>query len=185
VAFFSLVRPTQNVQQLAMAEDGTLDWRDDGARPVRKFLVIVDSTDESRGALRFAARRAANTGGSVLLLYVIEPASFGHWASVESLMKEEAEQEAKEILEELSGEVEKLTGIPAEKIIRNGKAHEEVVNLIEEDPNIGILVLGAATDRDGPGPLVTALAGNMSGSFPIPMSLVPGNLTFEQIDELT
>ena len=53
----------------------------------RKFLVVVDGTPEAHAALRFAARRAHGTGGSVALLLVIEPGGFEHWLGIESLVK--------------------------------------------------------------------------------------------------
>ena len=75
--------------------------------------------------------------------------------------------------------------ITAEEIIREGQRAEEIVKLIEEDEDFGILVLGAATDPAGPGPLVSLLAaGAKAGTFPIPITIVPGNLTLEEIEGL-
>ena len=87
----------------------------------RKFLCVVDDSPECRLALRFAFRRAARTGGGVLLLYVIEPADFQHWMAVESLMKEEAREEAEEILQTLADEVSQWSGIMPEFAIREGR----------------------------------------------------------------
>jgi hypothetical protein len=69
--------------------------------------------------------------------------------------------------------------------VREGKAADLIVELIAEEPDISILVLGAGTGKKGPGPLVSSLAGKLSGKFPIPITVVPGNLSFEQIDSLT
>ena len=69
-----------------------------------------------------------------------------------------------------------------EEIVREGQLAGEIVKLIEEDREIGILVLGASTDPSGPGPLVSSLAaGTKAGTFPIPVTIVPGNLTLEEI----
>ena len=71
----------------------------------RKFLVVVDGTPESRAALRWAERRAHGNGGQLALLVVLEPGGFEHWLGVETLMKEEAKENAEQILKELSAEV--------------------------------------------------------------------------------
>ena len=150
----------------------------------RKFLVVVDETPECRVALRFAAQRARNTGGGVALLYVMEPAEFQHWMFVGDLMQDEARAEAERVLQGLAAEVNALTSIVPELVVREGRRSDELLALIDSDPGIRVLVLGAAPGPQGPGPLVSALAGQMSGTFRIPITVVPGNLTDEQIDEL-
>ena len=55
----------------------------------RKFLVILDDSPELDAALYFAASRASHTGGSLVLLYVIEPQDFQHWMGVNEIQKEE------------------------------------------------------------------------------------------------
>lgn len=151
----------------------------------RNFLVIVDDTPECRLALRFAGRRAKRTGGGVMLLKVIEPADFQHWMTVENLMREEAREEAEELLQSLAAEVSDLTGIVPEYRIREGTRVDEILALIEEEQGIRLLVLGASTDKEGPGPLVSRLAGQMAGSMRIPVTIVPGNMTPAEIDDVT
>jgi len=149
-----------------------------------KFLVVVDETPECRLALRFAALRARKTGGGVTLLRVIEPPDFQGFMAVEKIYLEEAHAEAQEILQKLSAEVHSIAGIMPELVIRDGKKRDAILKLIEEDPGIRILVLGASIDREGPGPLVSSLAGQMAGSMRVPLTIVPGRLTPEEIDEL-
>ena len=151
----------------------------------RIFLVVVDATEEMKVALRFACRRARNTGGRVALLYVMEPADFQHWMAVEEKMREERREEAERVLHDLSAEVNALTGQVPILYAREGKASDLIIEIIEEEPDISILVLGAGTSKKGPGPLVSSLAGKLSGKFPVPITVVPGNLTLEQIDALT
>jgi hypothetical protein len=55
--------------------------------------------------------------------------------------------------------------------------------LIEEDADIGILVLAAGTGKEGPGPLVSGL-GKTAGTFPIPFAIVPGHLSDDDIDSM-
>jgi nucleotide-binding universal stress UspA family protein len=151
----------------------------------RKFLVVVDDTPECKVALRFAARRAQATGGGVTLLYVMEPAEFQHWMFVGDLMEQESREEAERLLQGLAAEVNDLTSIVPELLVREGRRRDELLALIEEDPEVRVLVLGAAPGPEGPGPLVSALAGELSGSFSIPITVVPGTLTDAQVDELT
>ena len=151
----------------------------------RLFLVVVDASEEMSVALHFACRRAHNTGGRVALLYVLEPADFQHWMAVEEKMREERREEAERVLNDHAAAVNTLTGHMPVLYLREGKASDLVVELIEEEPNISILVLGAGTGKKGPGPLVSSLAGKLSGKFPIPITVVPGNLSLEQIDALT
>jgi len=69
--------------------------------------------------------------------------------------------------------------------IREGRRRDELLALIEEEPGISILVLAASTANEGPGPLVSALTDKMINRMRIPVTVVPGNLTDEQVDALT
>ena len=151
----------------------------------RIFLVVLDATEEHRKALRFASLRAKRTGGRVALLYVIEPAEFKHWMAVEDIMREERREEAETLLHEVSADVQELSGKTPVYFLREGDLAEELLKLINEEKSISILVLAAASGSKGPGPLVTALTGKGSGSLPVPLTVVPGGLTDEEIDALT
>lgn len=150
-----------------------------------KFLVVVDDTPEVRVALRYATRRARRVASGVTLLRVIAPADFQHWLGVEKLMREEARDDAERLLQDLSAQVHNDSGITPELVIREGRTRDELLKLIDEDPDIRMLVLAAAPGSEGPGPLVTALAGQMSGNLRVPITVVPGSLSDEQVDELT
>ena len=162
-----------------------MDERQEGNLTRRKFLCVVDDSPECRLALRFAFRRAARTDGGVILLYVIEPADFQHWVAVETLMKEEAREEAEIILQTLADEVSRLSGIIPEFAIREGRKLEQLLSLLDDEPEGRLLVLGASADKDGPGPLVSALAGPQLGQLRIPITVVPGTLSIDQIDDVT
>jgi nucleotide-binding universal stress UspA family protein len=151
----------------------------------RVFLVVVDETEEMRNALRYACRRAQHTSGRVALLHVVEPAEFQHWLGVGRVMEEEARVEAEQRMQTLASEVFAQTGRMPVVHIREGKRPEELVALLQEDPSISLLVLATATGSGGPGPLVTFLMGNLGPRVRIPVTLVPGELSVEEIDALT
>lgn len=151
----------------------------------RTFLCVVDDTKEFGAALQFACHRANNANGRVALIYVIQPAEFQHWMAVGERMREEAREEAEEMLNVVSSVVQKRTGHMPVLYIREGKVHEEVTNLIKEEEGISLLVLGAATGTNGPGPLVSYLVEKMTGVLRIPVTVVPGNLSEEDIVAIT
>jgi nucleotide-binding universal stress UspA family protein len=150
----------------------------------RKFLVVVDETPECRVALRFAARRAQHTGGIVTLLFIVAPADFQQWAGVERVMREEAYQEAERALHEAAKTVNDIVGAMPELVIREGRSLDEIRAVLKDDRAIAILVLAAGTAKEGPGPLVSLIAGPAAGAYPIPVTVVPGSLTDEQVDAL-
>ena len=142
----------------------------------RKFLVVIDDTPECARAVLYAARRAETTGGGVVMLYVIVPGDFQHWIGVENIMRAEAMEAAEATLGRFAETVRGFCTIEPQMVIREGNRAEEIAKLIDEDEDIAILVLAAGTDKEGPGPLVTAIAGKASGTFPVPITIVPGNL---------
>jgi nucleotide-binding universal stress UspA family protein len=169
-----------------MSSDDTQSLMENPAKTRRKFLCVVDASSECSAAVHFAARRASQSGGRVALLFVIEPEEFQHWAAVKDIMLEEARTEAEEVLQRQAVKVKEVAGEAAELVIREGKIQEQIHQLIVEDKSVGVLVLGAATGKDGPGPLVSTLAGrDHSSRFPIPVTVVPGDLTTDEIDALT
>ncbi|TYO89198.1 universal stress protein [Oceanicella actignis] len=149
---------------------------------MRKFLVVVDETPECLNAIRFAARRAAKTGGGVQMLFVIRPEEFQHWIGVAEVMRQEAREAAEARFQELAETLRETAGVMPEFVIREGEAVEQILAQIREDPQIGVLVLGAGAEGDGPGPLVSQLAGRMAGRMPVPITVVPGSMSEEQLD---
>jgi nucleotide-binding universal stress UspA family protein len=151
----------------------------------RKFLVVVDETPECESALAFAASRAKRTKGQLALLYVIEPEGEAlHWLGVEEMAREEGLGKAKAVFRLFSRKLRAMgfEELVPEEIVREGSKAEEITKAIEEDRDIGVLVLGASRDPSGPGPLVSSLAGGkFAGSFPVPITVVPGHLSTEEI----
>ncbi len=165
----------------------TQETTQDQSKPTsnRTFLVVVDDSEEMAVALRFACQRAKRTTGRVALLRVCEPAEFQHWMAVGNLMREEARQQAEELVQRLSAEITEKYGEMPVVHVREGHLAEEVLKLIDEEPDISILVLGAATGNEGPGPLVTQLTGKWVNRLRVPLTVVPGNLSDEDIDSIS
>ncbi len=151
----------------------------------RVFLVVVDETKEMRLALRYASRRAFHSGGRVNLLFVVEPSEFQHWMTVGDLMREEARNEAERVLQDLAVEVREISGKLPTLHIREGNRRDELFALLEEQPDISLLVLGASTAKRGPGPLISALTGKDLGQLHIPIVLVPDSMSEGEIDSVT
>ena len=151
---------------------------------MRKFLVVLDDSRECLNAMRFAAMRASNTGGGVTVLSVIPPEEFNHWIGVGEVMREEARERIEAHFEVFAKWMRDRQKLDPELVIREGKAGEEILNHIQSDPEIGVLVLGAGSDKAGPGPLVTYMSRN-AGSLPVPMTIVPGDLSKERLLAIT
>lgn len=151
---------------------------------MRKFLVILDDSRECLNAMRFAAMRAARTGAGVEVLSVIPPDEFNHWIGVGEVMREEARERIEVHFEVFAKWMRDRQSIDPHLVIREGQAVDEIMAQITENPDIGILVLGAGTGKNGPGPLVTQLTKN-AGTLPIPITIVPGDLSKEKLESIT
>lgn len=153
-----------------------------GHRP--KFMVVVDKTPECARAVHFASRRTVRTGASMIMLAVVDPPDNFEWLGVGEAMIEEASEEAAKQLEAAAREARSAAGVEPEQVIRVGTRAEEIIKLINEDEDISFLVLAAGSSKEGPGPLVSTLAGKAASTFPVPIVIVPGGLTDEEIDAL-
>jgi nucleotide-binding universal stress UspA family protein len=151
----------------------------------RVFLVVVDESPEMHKALRYACRRAKRTGGRVALLYVMPPPEGQTWGGVADLMREEARQEAEQVVARYADATADMTGLPPSIHIREGDGRDELMKLLAEDQSISVLVLGASSSSEGPGPLVSALAGRAAGQLRVPLTIVPGALSEAEIDAIS
>lgn len=151
---------------------------------MRKFLVVLDDTKECLNAMRFAALRAEHTGGAVQVISIIPPEEFQHWMGVADLMRQEARDRIEAHFEVFAKWMRDRHSVNPELVIREGEPVTEILAQIRADPEVGILVLGAGTENAGPGPLVTQMSKN-SGSLPVPITIVPGAMTKEQLEQVT
>ncbi|WP_342068871.1 universal stress protein [Yoonia algicola] len=151
---------------------------------MRKFLVVLDDSRECLNAMRFAAMRASHTGGGVTVLSIIPPDEFNHWIGVGEIMRAEARERIEVHFEVFAKWMRDKQNVDPELVIREGEPLHEIIAHVKEDPDIGVLVLGAGDDNKGPGPLVTQLS-KQSGSLPVPITIVPGDLSKERLEAIT
>ena len=150
-----------------------------------KCLVVVDDTAEGDRAVYYASRWAMRVGGGVVMLRVIDTGDRNQqWLGVADIMQTEAEETANAALDRASGRANGIAAITPERVIREGDPGEQILDVIDKDVDIAMIVLAASAGAEGPGPIITMLA-KTAGTFPIPMTIVPGNLSDIDIDALS
>ena len=156
---------------------------EEGHRP--KCLVVVDDSAEGDRAVYYASRWAARGGGGVVMLRVIDTGDRNQqWLGVADIMQAEAEEIANTALDRAAGRANGLAAITPERVIREGDPVEQILDVIDKDADIAMLVLAASAGAEGPGPIIAMLA-KTAGAFPIPMTIVPGDLSDAEIDTLS
>ena len=151
----------------------------------RRFVVVVDSSPESKVAIRFASLRAAHiTGGALVLFHCIRPGEFQHWMAVAERMREEAKEEAQLLMEEVAERLNSVCGVVPEIVIKEGDPKAELQQFLEEQDDIFGLVLGISETPGTPGPLVDYFTHEHASMVGCPVILVPGGLSYEDIEDL-
>ncbi|MBH5322610.1 universal stress protein [Aurantiacibacter sediminis] len=150
---------------------------------MRVYLTIIDETEEARVALRFAARRAAKTGGMVHLLALVQPQAFNAFGGVQATIEEEARDRAEALASSAAGELAYESGKMPQIAVRVGDAQKVIAEYLGDHPEVAALVLSSAAEGT-PGPLVTHFT-QKAGSLPCPLFIIPGGLSEEEIDRLS
>ncbi len=151
---------------------------------MRVYLVIMDETEESMVAMRFAARRAAKTDGAVHLLALVPPQPFVAFGGVQATIDEEARNRAEVMVTSAAASVMSEVGQMPVIAVRSGDDSKVVRAYLDEHPEVAALVLGAARDGE-PGPLIAHFTGVGVGALPCPLFIVPGSLSEADIDRLS
>jgi nucleotide-binding universal stress UspA family protein len=150
-----------------------------------KCLVIVDDTAEWDRAVRYASRWAVRARGGVVMLRIVEIEDQNQqWLGVADVMRAEALEEANAALDRAAGRANGIAAITPERVIREGDPTEQMIDVIEQDADIAMLVLASNPGPEGPGPLISAMT-NAVATFPIPIVIVPGDLSDPEIDALS
>ena len=137
----------------------------------KKFLIVIDESEELEKAIYFAANRAIHTEGELSLLYIVDPALNAQWSRIENLIEQEATSEAKKLCRLWAQKIKSRFEIESEVIIKIGDRCEELLKLVEEDKNIRFLVLASRANNEEPGPLIKALTGKKIKYLSIPCLL--------------
>lgn len=166
-----------------MIDEKTGQKRPMKARP-RNMVVVVDDTPESKIATRFAAGRAAHIeGGGLILFHCIRPSEFQHWIAVADTMMDEAYEAGGELLGEIAERVFTYSGVVPEIVIVDGEPQEQLMKFMETRNDLFSITLGANTEGD-PGPLIDYFSGEVAGSLKVPIIIVPGGMTLDQVDDI-
>ncbi len=151
---------------------------------MRKFLVLLDDSRECLNAMRFAAMRASNSGGAVVVLSVIPAAEIQHGFGVADVMRAEAQERIEAHFEVFAKWMRSRPKVEPELVIREGDPADELLAQINEDPEIGIVVLGLNSDKSGHNPVLTRLLRD-AAALTVPITIVPGDLSKERLEAIT
>ncbi len=134
--------------------------------------------------MRFAAMRAANSDGKVLILSVIPTSDIQHGFGVADVMRAEAHERIEAHYEVYAKWMRARPKVEPELIIREGDPGEELIRLLHEDPEIGILAIGLnSSDKSAQNPILTRLM--RETNLPCPITIVPSDLSKERLETIT
>lgn len=149
---------------------------------MRTYLVVMDETEEARQALRFASRRAKETGGAVHILALVQPQNFNAFGAVQATIEQEARDRAEVVANSAAGALFAESGRMPTITVEVGEPREIIRNFLAAHPETAALVLGAAAEG-APGPLVSHFSAHV-GQLTCPLYIVPGGLSMEEVDRM-
>lgn len=138
-------------------------------------------SSESIGSRRMVVGAKEHVPGEVKFLVCVDRRPQSRVAVLFACRRAEAERP----LHDLAAEVNKWAGVVPETVMRVGDIGEQVPAYIDEDPTVNILVVGASSQTEQSFSLVIFLAGRLVGNVSIPLVIVQGNLSDEQIVSMT
>jgi len=151
----------------------------------KTYLIIADETAEFDSALRYAARSAKADGVHLAILLPLVGQDFMHWGLIEERVKMEQRELAEAFLEKVSERIAKITDIAPSFVIEEGDSAGDVaLRVMENNPGICKLILGANTHHGGANPLLDYFTGKGIGKLSVPLMVVPDHIPFEKIDDL-
>ena len=104
-----------------------------------------------------------------------------HWLGVEKKIIEEAENNAKLLIEQLRANIRSFSNVETNYEIKHGSKINIVKEIIKDTGNIDYLVLASDDEADTPGELVESIS---KSGFSIPVVVIPGNIKDETINKL-
>jgi hypothetical protein len=120
------------------------------------------------------------------MLRVLASHSDAHWSGAREEIERQQREEAEALLNRLGEEAMERSGAPPVFLIEKGEPQAAIKKVVGDDPDIKILVLAAGSGSRGPGPLVSAILkqGAHVGGRKLPVTIVPGELTEAEIEDL-
>lgn len=146
------------------------------------YLVCVDENPESLLALKLAGMKAHAGGGHVVLLHVLPPLDFTGAPGVDERMRSEQRMAAERLLADMA--VEASAWCTPGVLLREGQVGEEILACAMEYMQAGMLVLGWPEAGSGRGRLLAWLVAQPASKLFMPLLLVPGHLTDQQLQAL-
>ena len=147
------------------------------------FLVVLDDSEEMFKALKYAALRSVRTNGRVAILYTFDTLDFSHWKAVEDIAEAESRDEAESKIEKYENFVLKFTDRKPKKFIMKGDRVECIINFLSDNKFISNFVL--ASSNSGSDSLISAFTGKQMSKIKVPLTIIPSNLSEEEIDKLS
>ena len=141
------------------------------------LLICVDDSSEFSAAMNYACIYAQKNKSGLILLYVIEEENFRHWKGVESIMRQEQKDQAKEILNKHLAYIKKSYSFNVKTLIKRGEKLDTILKILNNKRNkIRNLILGLAIDKPENNKIISSLTGNLRKRLSLPITIVPGNL---------
>src|SRR3954470_8897851 len=110
---------------------------------MRTYLVVIDESPEAEIALRFAARRAVKTGGTVEILALVPQPEFVQWGGVMAAIEEEGRERGEALVQRAAGTLLTESGLKPTITVQEGDGAKVVREMIAANPDVAALVLGA------------------------------------------
>lgn len=141
------------------------------------FLVCVDDSSEFLAALKYACKNAKKNKMGIILLYVIELENFRHWKGVETIMRKEQEQKAKEIIAKYVALINDSYNLKAKSILKKGEIIDKLMEVLKNKRyKISNLVLGLAMENQESNKIIGSLTSGLRKKLTLPITIVPGNM---------
>ena len=141
------------------------------------LLVYVDESEEFFEAMKYACELAKIESLGIILLYIIQDENFRHWQGVENIMREEQNNEAKEILKKYITYIKSNHKLNVKSYIKTGEKLEILIKTLNsKKPKVKNLVLGLAMDKIENNKVISSLTGILRKKLTLPIIIVPGKI---------
>ena len=153
----------------------------------RYILVIADNSPEMEIALEYACARSKKTSRKIIIATFLEPLDVLTTQGVTEIMKNEAREEAENLLQKAASHVKNKTGEIPSLALREGETIAELKKLLEEEEKINVLVLAANSDPKNKesNMIINSLVSQEIANLRVPVMIVPGNFSKDHIALIT